>query len=59
MPEIRKVSTNVVDEKCQNCGQGWMRPNGIVLTTNPPQFQHTCTNCGHKQNYTVKYPQTF
>lgn len=37
MSEIRNVQSQSVDEKCPECRQGWMRPNGVVQTTNPPQ----------------------
>lgn len=56
MPEVREVKTSQVDERCPVCGQGWMRPTGIVLTSNPPQFPHKCTNCDYKQTYSVRYP---
>ena len=36
MPEVRKVETQQVDERCPVCKNGWMRPTGIVLTSNPP-----------------------
>ena len=58
MPEVRNVQTSQVDEKCPACNQGWMRPNGIVQDTNPPQFQHACNACGNISNYSVRYPYT-
>ena len=57
MPEIRNVQSQQVDQPCPKCGQGYMRPNGIVTMSNPPQFEHTCTACGYKQLYNVRYPQ--
>ena len=56
--EIRKVEVVQVDEKCPTCGTGYMRPTGIVLTSNPPQYPHKCTNCGYEQTYPQKYPYT-
>ena len=56
--EVRTVSTSQVDEKCQSCNNGWMRPTGIVSDTTPPQFQHACTNCRNISNYTIRYPYT-
>lgn len=56
MPEVRQVQTHQVDERCPICGQGWMRPTGIVLTTDPPQYPHKCTNCNYGQTYSVSYP---
>lgn len=58
MPEIREVKNQVVDQKCSACNQGWMRPNGIVQQTNPPSYEHQCTNCGNKETYGVRYPYT-
>ncbi len=56
MPETREVKTNQVDQRCPECGNGWMRPNGVVQQTNPPQYEHTCTNCGAKRTYGMRYP---
>jgi len=56
MPEVRKVETSQVDEKCPSCHKGWMRPNGIVTNTNPPQYTHRCTACGYEHVYGVRYP---
>jgi len=54
MPEVRKVESQQVDERCPVCGQGWMRPNGIVSGSN--QYEHSCTACNYKQTYAVRYP---
>ena len=56
MEEIRNVQTRQVDMKCPACGTGYMRPNGIVKTSNPPWYTHRCTNCGNEQDYGVRYP---
>jgi transposase-like protein len=56
MPEIREVKTQVVDQKCPVCGQGYMRPNGVVNQTNPPSYEHSCTSCGHTATYGMRYP---
>jgi transposase-like protein len=56
MPEVRKVETSQVDERCPVCGQGWMRPTGITLMSNPPQYPHKCTSCAYEQTYSVRYP---
>ena len=56
--EIKNVQVQQIDEKCQVCNQGYMRPNGIVQPGNPAQFQHKCTNCNHTQFYGVRYPHT-
>ena len=56
MPELRDVNAKQMDEKCPVCGKGWMRPTGIVVTGEPAQFEHKCTNCNYKNNYPVRYP---
>ena len=56
MPEVRQVQTHQVDERCPVCGNGWMRPTGIVLTSNPPQYPHKCTVCDYQQTYSARYP---
>ena len=56
MPEVREVKTKQVDERCPVCHEGWMRPTGVVLTSNPPQYPHKCTKCGYEQIYQVRYP---
>ena len=60
MPEVRNIQTQSVDERCPICGNkpngGWMRPNGIVLMSNPPQYPHKCTSCNYEQTYSVQYP---
>lgn len=56
MPEIRNVKSEQMDEKCPVCGKGWMRPTGIVITGDLTQFEHKCTNCDYKNNYSIRYP---
>jgi len=58
MPEVRQVNTQQVDQRCPTCGQGWMRPNGVVQPTTPPQYEHSCNACGHTQIYGMRYPYT-
>jgi len=58
MSEVRKVETRQVDQRCPHCQQGWMRPSGIIQQTNPPQYEHSCSACGHKQFYGMRYPYT-
>jgi len=56
MPEIRTVESMQVDERCNQCLHGYMRPTGIVLISNPPQYPHKCNKCNHTQTYGVQYP---
>ena len=56
MPEVRQVQTQNVDQRCPVCGNGWMRPNGIVPSSG--QYEHKCTACDYKQTYAVRYPHS-
>jgi hypothetical protein len=55
-PIVRNVQTQQVDEQCPSCGKGFMRPTGVVKTTTPPQYEHSCTACGYKNSYSTRYP---
>lgn len=45
MPEeFKPVKTYLVDCKCPKCLKGYLRPNGKVLTSSPPQIVHECNN---------------
>ena len=47
----------MVDMFCSNCNTGFMeRSNNIMLTSNPPQYEHICRLCGYKEVYTKVYP---
>jgi hypothetical protein len=55
--EIRRPARVVlVDMACDHCSVGRMRFSGVVLTTNPPQYPHTCTSCGTTATYGNTYP---
>ena len=52
-----EVKTFKVILECDECKDGIMIYNGIVLTSNPPQFPHICNKCGEKKNIRgKKYP---
>ena len=54
----RQVKTYMVDMMCPVCKEGIMRPEGrMVLMTNPPQYPHRCSDCGHVETYHKCYPQ--
>ena len=48
----RKLPTNVttyrekVDVECTRCGSHLWKRLDIVLTSNPPQYQYECDDCG-------------
>ena len=43
-----KAECMAVDCLCDTCGEGRMRPNGIVLQTDYPLYEHICNKCGEK-----------
>jgi transposase-like protein len=51
--EIIERKVKQVDQKCPVCGQGYMRPTGIVAGGS---HEHKCTQCDYKENYPVRYP---
>lgn len=46
-----------VDQVCDRCGEGFMRPTGMSLMSNPPQYPHRCENCDAHQNFHATYPR--
>lgn len=42
--EERIPQENVI---CENCGAVMKRDDGIILTTDPPQYLYRCENCGN------------
>ncbi len=54
-----EVTTYRIDYACDECGKGFMRSNGITLTSLPPQYDHACTECGATKRFSdVTYPHT-
>jgi hypothetical protein len=56
MPELRQVQYQQMDQKCPSCGNGWMRPTGIVTSQTPPQYAHRCTSCAYEAVYGMRFP---
>ena len=57
MPEVRiPVDTYMARYMCDECDGGEMKGDGIVLTSNPPQYPHTCTDCGARKIFMSSYP---
>jgi hypothetical protein len=59
MPEKTTAVTTVrVDFKCPKCEEGFLRPNGRVLTSNPLQYPHICNNmnCDYNETFNKIYP---
>ena len=45
-----------IDYHCDECEHGLMRPVGHMLMTDPPQFEHKCTECGYLMVFNERYP---
>ena len=57
MPREQKpLMTIQVDYRCDKCYEGYYRPTGINLLSNPPQFPHACTYCGDAITFIERYP---
>jgi hypothetical protein len=44
MQEVRTFTVKLICD----CGGEYVH-NGIVLTSNPPQYPHVCAGCGHTE----------
>jgi len=55
----RKTACNTykVEYVCDVCAKGTMEATGSVVCTNPPQYQHICTSCGHEGYLENRYPE--
>jgi len=49
--------TYKVEYVCDVCAKGTMEATGSVIDTNPPQYQHICTACGHESYLETRYPE--
>jgi len=57
MGEIRTTMTPVqVSFTCEECPEGYMVPTGRVLTSDPPQYPHKCTQCDNTMVTFRRYP---
>ena len=56
MPEIKKeVKIYKETYLCDSCGDGYMEHTGVVLDSNPSQYPHTCSKCGHYEIFVGRY----
>jgi hypothetical protein len=51
-----KLETYMIEQICDSCQEGMMKPTGTALMSNPPQYQHKCDKCGHITSFFVSYP---
>jgi hypothetical protein len=42
----QEVKSYKIEYTCDECKAGTMKFTGLTLTSNPPQYEHQCTNCG-------------
>ena len=54
--KAKRMQAFTIDYQCDECGKGWMRATGVMLTVDPPLYPHRCTDCGHEQNMDICYP---
>jgi hypothetical protein len=54
--KVTPVQTVLVDYVCDSCGEGEMRPTGLVIDTYPQQYPHFCSKCGTGKTFPVTYP---
>lgn len=53
---IKKYKIPVeVNYLCDDCG-GVVLPTGMVLTSDPLQYQHECSKCGKQYTFREAYP---
>jgi hypothetical protein len=50
------VLTVRVEQVCDKCKEGVMRPSGMALMSSPAKYPHFCTVCGAHENFNKTYP---
>lgn len=55
MEKKKEVKVFLTRKFC-DCG-GEMVPDGMVLTSYPPHYSHTCNKCGKVEAYWDRYPK--
>ena len=56
MEKVANARIIQVENVCDGCGIGLMRPTGEMFDCRPPVFIHRCENCGRTAGFNVKYP---
>lgn len=59
MIEKKPVTPISVDYRCDSCKEGFMRPNGEILTSYPAQYPHVCNKCFVGQSFDRTYPYVY
>lgn len=55
---VKLKGYRTIEYICDSCKVGEMKPTGIMLTCEPPLYQHKCTNCGEINSFRNNYPRT-
>ncbi len=56
MPEIRSNARIIyLSYLCDKCKTGYLESSGMVLTCNPPKYEHICSHCKEKTIIDIKY----
>lgn len=45
-----------LDEQCDKCQVGRMRPTGVAKLTSPPRYEHRCNHCNALASFDKRYP---
>lgn len=53
-PHIRIYKN--VHYQCDSCGRGNMIFTGASFPISSPLYEHICSNCGARQNFSLRYP---
>lgn len=53
----REIVATKLEHRCDHCGVGVYRFNGnSIKTTNPMQYEHSCSNCSKTAFFTFIFP---
>ncbi len=56
--KLKLKEVKIIEYICDKCHAGKMKPTGIVLTSMPPKYEHSCPYCNSKANLDHNYPRT-
>lgn len=57
MTTKKPIQAELIEYRCTKCDKGVYRQTGVVAkNTNPVNFEHACSSCGHTVMFTIGYP---
>ena len=56
--QVKPVEYVAMRYICDDCGEGEMIAQKMVLLSMPPHFPHVCNKCGAKKTFRMSYPTT-